>query len=284
MQKHTEISTAISMTETADQETADLLAAIRQCPTFKNLDKGVQQELSRCLTLRTFAAGEKFWDAHVEAQTLYFLVDGEVQFVTRDRHRHPFHYPEVRRPGAIFGEVGFFARPPRRTATTTAVPKTTVLELHRDQFPAFVAVFPEFWTVLCQQMAERLRRNDELIRTRASGNWSVTPKADRFLSVVSSLPFLIATVSAMAIWWWTKGFGADTSLAHLGVFAGIWAFALSTLILARQLAAGNAAQEDFDTHHADSMAVRQELEAIRRTLSGSVNGGAAGAKQENTGL
>lgn len=93
-----------------------------------------------------------------EAKRLYFLAEGQIEFV---------EIGQTMEPGRLFGEIGFFAPDKRRTLTARCATNCTVLQMDEMTFKALYFQNPAFGfevvtLVTGRLLADRRRLEDRL--------------------------------------------------------------------------------------------------------------------------
>jgi CRP/FNR family transcriptional regulator, cyclic AMP receptor protein len=101
----------------------------------------------------TYPAGHHIFETGDAAQTMYVVVDGDVEIRLGDR------VLEVVQPGGIFGEMALVDGQ-ARSASAIARTGCTVVPVTRSRFTYLVQNTPFFALEVMQVMAGRLRRMD----------------------------------------------------------------------------------------------------------------------------
>ena len=111
-------------------------------------------------------------------------------------------------PGQYFGELSLFDGSPR-SATATAVKRSTVIRLDRDDMVDFVNKKPAAALRIIAEMSERLRQTNELMSRQVSRNVLEEEEehltlgqrvADRVASFGGSWPFIFLFAVIMLVW------------------------------------------------------------------------------------
>jgi CRP-like cAMP-binding protein len=112
------------------------------------------------MRIREFAAGEVVFRENEVGETAYVIEQGRVE-VVRSLGGNNIHLAYLG-PGEPFGEMGMIEEKPR-SATVIAVERTTVRELHRDNFVQALQTHPELTISFLRVLFERLREADAAI-------------------------------------------------------------------------------------------------------------------------
>jgi CRP/FNR family cyclic AMP-dependent transcriptional regulator len=104
-----------------------------------------------------FVHGSRIFDEGDRGDTMYAVLEGEVELRTGDR------LLEIVGPGGVFGELALIDTKPR---SASAISKTDgrLVELDRQRFLFLVQNTPFFALEVMQVLGERLRRMDENVR------------------------------------------------------------------------------------------------------------------------
>jgi CRP/FNR family cyclic AMP-dependent transcriptional regulator len=110
--------------------------------------------------VRQYEAGEVIFNENDTGETAYVIEQGRVE-VLKNLNGANIHiaYIGAQEP---FGEMGMIDEKPR-SATVVAVERTTVRELHRDDFVQDLQAHPELTVTLLKVLFERLREADSTI-------------------------------------------------------------------------------------------------------------------------
>jgi len=103
-----------------------------------------------------YSAGQIIIAAGTKGQTMYIVVDGDVEIRVGDT------LLETAGPGSIFGEMALIDDDPR-SATVVAKTDCRVVELDRRRFEFMVSETPYFALAVMRVMADRLRNTNTKI-------------------------------------------------------------------------------------------------------------------------
>jgi HEAT repeat protein len=123
---------------------------LRKVPLFAALPPQDLQPLAAVAEEHVFSEGEMLAIRGEPGDTLYVIVDGEVQVLGADEQELA-----VRRPGDFIGEMAVISRQPR-TASLVAKSHVRVLELHKPAFEAILRERPETALAMMRVLCERL--------------------------------------------------------------------------------------------------------------------------------
>jgi CRP-like cAMP-binding protein len=240
----------------------DLRALIERYPAFAALPAETCDALVPLLRTETFRKDQVLFAAQTPGDCVYFLVDGEVGFFTRDRHGKPFSYFAAT-PGGLFGEIAFVLPEGKRNATAKALTDGVALVLDRDNKDAFVSTWPGALELFCRNMAETLRRNDQMIRGRATGEWTYDTRVDSVIAFLSGPWFLILNAVFVILWMGLRGFHIldEYPFNFLDLLLGMEALIVGALVLSRQQAEAQSERRDDVRHNEET---RITLAALRR--------------------
>ena len=103
-------------------------------------------------TRETFASGETVFAELQEGDTMYIVLEGEVELT---KQGEPLG---AEPPGGIIGEMAIIGSgSPLRSATATAIQKSTLAKINRGQFVELIRQEPEFAIHIMQVLANRLK-------------------------------------------------------------------------------------------------------------------------------
>jgi CRP/FNR family transcriptional regulator, cyclic AMP receptor protein len=110
------------------------------------------QSLLPYMTTRNLAAGETLIRKGEKADRLYYLVDGELEIT---------EFGKTLQPGAMFGEIGVFARDQERTATIVCRTDCRVYELSESKAKQLFFQDKSFGFAVMQLIINRLLENNK---------------------------------------------------------------------------------------------------------------------------
>ena len=110
------------------------------------------QSLLPYMTTRNLTAGETLIRKGEKADQLYYLVDGELEIT---------EFGKTLQPGAMFGEIGVFARDQERTATIVCRTDCRVYELSESKAKQLFFQDKSFGFAVMQLIINRLLENNK---------------------------------------------------------------------------------------------------------------------------
>ena len=192
-----------SGTLTAQMSRQELLANI---PLFESLTSDDLDALVKRIEQADYAEGDVIFRQGDEGSSLFLIEDGAVEI----------SYGEGRGrvvlttlfPAQYFGELSLFDGAPR-SATATAVKRSRLIRLDRDDLVDFVNKNPPAALRIIAEMSERLRQTNELMSRQVSRNVLEEEEenltfgqrvADRVASFGGSWPFIWLFGVIMVMW------------------------------------------------------------------------------------
>jgi CRP-like cAMP-binding protein len=178
------VKTFIGSDEALEYAENALLTSVGQAPlhptervalTDMDLCRGMTPEAIRafdaCLRRRRFDAGAKVFNINEPAESLYLVVQGEIE-IRLPTTRHHYKRMRIYGAGQMFGEIAFLS-PGRRTADAIALNSVEVLSLDRSRFTALEKDHPDvailLLTALGNLQAEMLRRMTDQLQHFVQG-------------------------------------------------------------------------------------------------------------------
>jgi len=141
---------------------------LQQIPLFSNMDEEELRELLSIMTERIFQPGQLAMQAG-EAESAFHIIEaGEAEIWLTDTDGKKVVLDRLG-PGKFFGELSMLSGD-QRSASATSRGELITLELERDEFFDFLRRRPDAGLDVLTELAERLKRTDDILRTRASQN------------------------------------------------------------------------------------------------------------------
>mgnify|MGYP001130193959 FL=1 len=131
---------------------ADLL---KNVSFFAGLSGRELNSLAECLARRTFAKGVIIFHKGSPGRTLYIIESGKVRIFVLGASGREISV-NVYGSGEVFGELALLDDLPR-SAGATAVERTTVLTLHRDDFLWHLERYPKMARSIIEVLSARVR-------------------------------------------------------------------------------------------------------------------------------
>ena len=189
---------------TASQMT---LEAIRSVPLFASLDDEAAAELRNLLSDRVVAQNTRLFRQGDKGDGMYLIESGRVRISIQDDDQQELTLAELAQ-GDFFGEMSIIDGR-QRSADAHVVEEARLAVLSRDAFLSFVRTNPDVALEMLSALTDRLRRTDELLRSRVSRNVNEEAQArqtlaDRAADLIAefggSWKFIIASMVIIAFW------------------------------------------------------------------------------------
>lgn len=138
--------------------TAMILAEV---PLFARLSSEEIVGLSARAHVRSFKAGDLFFNKDDPGRTLFIILEGLVKiYLTSEEGQEAVLI--ILRSGEFFGELSLIDGAPR-SASAAALEDTETLTIDRDDFLAYIREHPEAMLTIFATIASRFRRADGII-------------------------------------------------------------------------------------------------------------------------
>ena len=189
---------------TASQMT---LEAIRSVPLFASLDDEAAVDLRNLLSDRVVPQNTRLFRQGDKGDGMYLIESGRVRISIQDDDQQELTLAELAQ-GDFFGEMSIIDGR-QRSADAHVVEEARLAVLSRDAFLSFVRTNPDVALEMLSALTDRLRRTDELLRSRVSRNVNEEAKArstlaDRAADLIAefggSWKFIIASMAIIAFW------------------------------------------------------------------------------------
>ncbi|HEU4435800.1 MAG TPA: DUF1003 domain-containing protein [Pyrinomonadaceae bacterium] len=144
------------------------LEALRSVPLFASLDDDAAKELRSLLREKTVSQNTTLFNQGDKGNAMYLIESGRVRISIRDEDEHELTLAELAQ-GDFFGEMSIIDGR-QRSADARVVEEARLAVLPRDDFLRFVRTKPDVALEMLSALTERLRRTDELLRSRVSRN------------------------------------------------------------------------------------------------------------------
>jgi CRP/FNR family transcriptional regulator, cyclic AMP receptor protein len=181
----------------------ELLANI---PLFESLTDDDVDALAKRLDTVEYNEGDTIFCQGDEGSSLFVVEDGAVE-ISYGEGKAKFILATLF-PGKYFGELSLFDGAPR-SATATAVKRSRLIRLDRDELVDFVNSTPAAALRIIGEMSERLRQTNELMSRQVSRNVLEEAEerltfgqrvADKVAAFGGSWPFIILFGAVMTTW------------------------------------------------------------------------------------
>ena len=144
------------------------LEALRSVPLFASLTDDAAIELRSLLATKEVAAGAQLFHKDDTGDAMYLIETGRVRISITDEDRKEITLAELAQ-GDFFGEMSIIDGR-KRSADSTVIEDGRLAVLSRPNFLKFVRANPDVALGMLGALSDRLRRTDELIRSRVSRN------------------------------------------------------------------------------------------------------------------
>ncbi|HEV7796676.1 MAG TPA: DUF1003 domain-containing protein, partial [Pyrinomonadaceae bacterium] len=183
------------------------LEALRSVPLFASLTDTAAVELRDLLTTENFSAGTQLFQKGDSGDAMYLIESGRVRISLTDEDRKEITLAELAQ-GDFFGEMSIIDGR-QRSADASVIEAGGFAILSRPDFLSFVRANPDVALGMLGALTDRLRRTDELIRSRVSRNANEEERkratvADRAADMIAefggSWKFIGVSIGLIAFW------------------------------------------------------------------------------------
>ena len=164
------------------------LEALRSVPLFATLTDASTIQLRDLLNVRDVESGEELFHKGDTGDAMYLIESGRVRISIVDEDLKEITLAELAQ-GDFFGEMSIIDGR-QRSADAKVIENARLAVLSRPNFLSFVTSNPEVALGMLGALSDRLRRTDELLRSRVSRN--ANEEAARRLTVADRAADLIA--------------------------------------------------------------------------------------------
>ncbi len=174
---------------------------------FSTMDEEERAGLRAVMTERIFKPGQTIMTEGDEGSSFYIIERGEVEIWLIDTEGQKVVLDTVG-AGKFFGELSMLTGD-TRSASATSAEDVAALELSRDDFFTFLRKRPDAAIDVLTELSTRLKRTDDILRTRASKNPNDIQEkhssigqriADLIAEFSGSIPFLLLNAVAFLAW------------------------------------------------------------------------------------
>jgi CRP/FNR family cyclic AMP-dependent transcriptional regulator len=180
---------------------------LRSVPLFDTLDDQAARQLCDLLETIDCRADQTLFRAGDAGNAMYIIEQGQVRITVRTSDGTEITVAELG-PGEFFGEMALLDGK-ARSANAIADADARLATLSRKHFLAFLGSNSKVAIGMLGAMADRLRRTDELLRTRVARNVNEEEAltltfGDRAADVIAefggSWKFIIASLGFFVVW------------------------------------------------------------------------------------
>jgi CRP/FNR family transcriptional regulator, cyclic AMP receptor protein len=151
------------------------LEALRSVPLFASLDDEAAKDLRNLLSDKNVPQDTRLFRQGDKGDAMYLIESGRVRISIHDDDRHEVTLAELAQ-GDFFGEMSIIDGR-QRSADAHVIEDARLAILSRDAFLSFVRTNPDVALEMLSALTDRLRRTDDLLRSRVSRNANEEEKA-----------------------------------------------------------------------------------------------------------
>ena len=164
------------------------LEALRSVPLFASLDDTAAKDLRALLKEKEVSNKTRLFRHGDIGDAMYLIESGRVRIFIQDAEKNDVTLAELAQ-GDFFGEMSLIDGR-QRSADAQVIEDGRLAVLPRDSFLTFVRKNPDVALAMLSALSERLRRTDDLLRSRVSKN--VNDEAAARLTIADRAADLIA--------------------------------------------------------------------------------------------
>ena len=192
------------MSEAVTQMT---LEALRSVPLFASLDDDAARELRSLLSDKRVPQNTRLFRQGDKGDAMYLIESGRVRISIRDEDEQEVILAELAQ-GDFFGEMSIIDGR-QRSADANVIDDAQLAILSREAFLTFVRSNPDVALEMLSALTDRLRRTDELLRSRVSRNVNEEQEArltlaDRAADLIAefggSWKFILLSIALIIFW------------------------------------------------------------------------------------
>ena len=183
------------------------LEALRSVPLFASLDDDAARELRSLLSDKRVPQNTRLFRQGDKGDAMYLIESGRVRISIRDDDEQEVILAELAQ-GDFFGEMSIIDGR-QRSADAKVIEDAQLAILSRDAFLSFVRSNADVALEMLSALTDRLRRTDDLLRSRVSRNANEEEKArltvaDRAADLIAefggSWKFIILSIALIIVW------------------------------------------------------------------------------------
>ncbi len=192
------------MSQPATQMT---LEALRSVPLFASLDDDAARELRSLLSDKTVTQNTRLFRQGDKGDAMYLIESGRVRISIHDDDKQELTLAELAQ-GDFFGEMSIIDGR-KRSADAQVIEDARLAILSREAFLSFVRTNPDVALKMLSALTDRLRRTDDLLRSRVSRNANEEERArltlaDRAADLIAefggSWKFILLSIALIISW------------------------------------------------------------------------------------
>ncbi len=183
------------------------LEALRSVPLFASLTDAAATELRSLLTIKDVSTSTELFHKGDSGNAMYLIETGRVRISITDEDRREITLAELAQ-GDFFGEMSIIDGR-NRSADAKVIEDGRLAVLSRPNFLSFVRGNPDVALGMLGALSDRLRRTDELLRSRVSRNANEEERkratvADRAADMIAefggSWKFIGVSIALIVFW------------------------------------------------------------------------------------
>jgi len=191
----------------SNEQTQMTLEALRSVPLFASLDDKAATDLRSLLKSSKVPQPTRLFRQGDSGDSMYLIESGRICISIRDQDGKEFTLAELAQ-GDFFGEMALIDGK-QRSADASVIEDARLAVLARPDFLAFIRNNPDVALEMLSAVTHRLRRTDELLRSRVSRNVNEEAQArltmaDRAADVIAefggSWKFIGASIGLIIFW------------------------------------------------------------------------------------
>lgn len=183
------------------------IEALRSVPLFASLDDDAASDLRNLLSDKIVPQNTRLFKAGDKGDAMYLIESGRVRISIHDDDKQEVTLAELAQ-GDFFGEMAIIDGR-QRSADARVIEDARLAILSRDAFLSFVRANPDVALEMLSALTDRLRRTDDLLRSRVSRNANEEEEAratvaDRAADLIAefggSWKFIGASMGLIVLW------------------------------------------------------------------------------------
>jgi uncharacterized membrane protein len=183
------------------------LEALRSVPLFASLDDTAATELRNLLSDKIVPRNTRLFRQGDRGDGMYLIESGRVRISIHDDDNQELTLAELAQ-GDFFGEMSIIDGR-QRSADAQVIEDARLAILSRDAFLSFVRTNPDVALEMLSALTDRLRRTDDLLRSRVSRNVNEEERArltlaDRAADLIAefggSWKFIGVSIALIIFW------------------------------------------------------------------------------------
>jgi len=183
------------------------LEALRSVPLFASLDDEAAKDLRNLLAEQNVSMNTRLFRHGEKGDAMYLIESGRVRISIEDDDKNEVTLAELAQ-GDFFGEMSLIDGR-QRSADAHVIEDGRLAILSRESFLGFVRKNPDVALEMLSALTDRLRRTDELLRSRVSRNVNEEAAArftlaDRAADMIAefggSWKFIGVSIGLIVVW------------------------------------------------------------------------------------